>query len=625
MGLLFGRFSYLHLSRSLQARRNNLFFSGLIVILVVLACLVSGIFLVTDLRFSLDDSIDLQFLHGLCAGVIVAGYGAHILSSRMTAGGNKARLHLTGFGVGPVLIPVGSVTVVSALLLMPVWAVKENSMRDVPAGYAGDYGENPFAPGFTTTTGNRFVHESQILGSAKCASCHQDIFDQWQTSMHRLAGADPAYVRAVNFLVESKGMIGTRYCEGCHAPSTLLTGKLTENGHHGGTEGTPDFAEGVGCIACHRMTAVNSTEGVASYHFSDTPGSPILAAKGVASQAVANLTTISSPIKHKTLFENTIAEKPESCATCHAQFMDERLNHWGWIKMQDEYTDWLESPYAGQGDNNFARGSVTRCQDCHMPLVKAKDPSADMNGMVRSHQFHTANSVVQQFFGNEDAVTNVHSFLKSDQVRITIEPPKNNDLTNQSATVDPRHLKNEEVPFHFYAGDRQTLSVSVSNIGVGHDFPGGTTDIQEAWITLEVVDAGGKSVYRTGGYDGPENTLAVYKTSPIDRHGKPVFRHDLFNSVGDSFRNSIRAGKSDIVNAAISIPRDAKGPITVSASVRYRKFNQRYANWVFRGDPPPIETVEMARDTVTVPLLIEPPAADQPDGQPGTDRSAGNG
>ena len=53
-------------------------------------------------------------------------------------------------------------------------------------------------------------------------------------------------------------------------------------------------------------------------------------------------------------------------------------------------------------------------------------------------------------------------------------------------------------PYYVYKGEEAKLNIVVANTGVGHDFPGGTIDINEAWLALRVVDAEGQLVYSSG-------------------------------------------------------------------------------------------------------------------------------
>ena len=92
-------------------------------------------------------------------------------------------------------------------------------------------------------------------------------------------------------------------------------------------------------------------------------------------------------------------KKPEYCAACHKQFIDQEVNRVGWVQLQNQYDNWAASHWNNKGD---ARATV-ECRECHMPLVDSNDPAAgdstDYNRSAddhkhRSHRFLAANNFV---------------------------------------------------------------------------------------------------------------------------------------------------------------------------------------------------------------------------------------
>ena len=65
-------------------------------------------------------------------------------------------------------------------------------------------------------------------------------------------------------------------------------------------------------------------------------------------------------------------KKPEYCAACHKQFIDQEVNRVGWVQLQNQYDNWAASHWNQKGD---ARATV-ECRECHMPLVDSTDPAA---------------------------------------------------------------------------------------------------------------------------------------------------------------------------------------------------------------------------------------------------------
>lgn len=242
-----------------------------------------------------------------------------------------------------------------------------------------------------------------------------------------------------------------------------------------------------------------------------------------------------------------------------------------------------------------------------MPLVKADDPSANADGMVRSHLFLGANTFVPKLSGDTAHFEATKTFLQKNKVRLHIDPPQRDDSQQTNLYLEEGLRGTEESPVYFYLGEKAMLQVVVSNQGVGHNFPGGTIDINEVWVEFSVKDATGSLVYQSGWLDEANNVdeeAHFYRSIPIDRYGNHVWRHDLFNMVGHSFKRVIKAGESDVINYAFDIPAWIKSPLTVSSRVRYRKLNNKYAKWALKESYFDLPIVDVAYDSLEIPVYI---------------------
>jgi len=311
------------------------------------------------------------------------------------------------------------------------------------------------------------------------------------------------------------------------------------------------------------------------------------------------------PAQHKSDMMAPILRDAKLCAACHAQFMDKEINNWGWVKMQDDYSAWLESPYSKHHEERFSNTHEARCQDCHMPLEPIDDPSADSNGMSRSHNFPAANTFLPLLRNDQQQFEAVKNFLQSNKMRLSIDKPNRPDAVQTFTALNSTIRNYGETPYYYYLGEGVEISLVVSNVGVGHDFPGGTTDINQAWIELLVTDAEGRSVYSSGQIY-PQNFVDpdayFYRAMPVDRQGNLVWKHDLFNMIGNSFKRIVKAGESDIVRFNFVVPGWAKSPLVVSSSLKYRKLNQRYARWAMGENYLKIPVITLAWDSLEVPL-----------------------
>lgn len=448
--------------------------------------------------------------------------------------------------------------------------------------YQLPYGHDPFAPSLTEFDG--YLDLARFPRSANCGRCHHEITEQWKGSMHALAAADPAYVKNIDLLVEAKGMEAARYCEGCHAPLALLGGQLTTGGKHGGTQGTVAHDEGVGCLVCHGVSAITSTEGVGSFRLSLPRPYLFDDAKNSVMQGLNQLLIKLNPDRHRRDLSRPVIKTAEFCSACHEQFMDERVNGWGWIKLQRDYSSWLESPFSKQQATPFNQREAVLCKDCHMVRESGFDPAQQEPRLVKGHGFHAANTAIPHLLGDEEGTTRAERFLQADRLRVTIDEPKPSKDQATRIHLQQRLKSTEAESGLFFLGDEINFNVQVANIGVGHAFPGGTPDINEAWLSFRVVDAENRVVFESGaiddqGYVDPK--ARFFRSVPINAAGKAVLRHDLFNAVGESDKSTINPGESERVSYSLTVPYWSKSPLTVSATLRYRKFNRHYSQFVF--------------------------------------------
>ncbi|MEM1145395.1 MAG: multiheme c-type cytochrome, partial [Pseudomonadota bacterium] len=480
------------------------------------------------------------------------------------------------------------------------------------ANYSLPYGSHPFRPSRTETHHGRFIPEKQLAQSDDCASCHKDIAKQWQVSAHRHAADDPAYVTNIKLLIETQGIAAARYCEGCHAPVALLSGQLSPGGTHGGIEGSPANVEGVGCVGCHGMNSIVDTKGVASFEMG-APSSYLFSySDSSIAQSIRHQIIKLSPDMHRREMTPRGVNDSSFCASCHVQFMDEEVNHWGWVQMQDDYSAWLESPFSGLNSDEFGKTTTARCQDCHMPATVASDPSSNRDGSISAHYFTGANTMLAMHFGHEQHLRRTKEFLRAGQLTITIEPPHRRDAVQTLQSIRESVRATSETPAYVLVGDRVDISVTLSNRGVGHDFPGGTIDINEAWIEFLVIDGGGKEVYSSGKISGDDySVLGVdpdaefYRSRPVDRTGSLVWKHDLFRRTGIAEKRVIASGKSDLLRYEFAVPDWVAPPLTIVASLKYRKLNDRYARWALGDSYSDLPVVSLARDSIIVPVRTE--------------------
>lgn len=457
--------------------------------------------------------------------------------------------------------------ILAVALLTGVYEARDSTYVDAAAiPFEKAYGDGIFLPSQTQTSTGGFLDARRIGRSEKCGSCHQQITDEWRSSMHARSMSDPFFQKNLNALASKKGMAATRYCGGCHIPIGLMSGQLSQGGSL--TQGM-HHDEGISCMGCHGISKALNLEGVGSYLFEPEQHYLFGDSDDQILTGLHDYLIKINPRQHRVDMARDILADPINCATCHEQYIDSELNNWGWVKLQSQYQSWVDGPFSTHSDKSYADEKKYRCQDCHFPLVDSDDPSADQHGKHRSHRTPAANTAVPYLLGDTEQLDIVTHFLQDNRLSVTLHEDS----------------KPAEVPEQ--KDDQVRLLVSVSSNRIGHFFPEGTVDINEPWLELSVVDADGKQVYASGGINESnevDKEARFYFSSLVDREGNRVWKHDLFNAVGESYGNMIRPGTSDIQSYQFSLPDWAQPPLKATARLRYRKFNHEYSSWAL-GDP----------------------------------------
>ncbi|MGA9060374.1 MAG: tetratricopeptide repeat protein [Terracidiphilus sp.] len=173
-------------------------------------------------------------------------------------------------------------------------------------------------------------------------------------------------------------------------------------------------------------------------------------------------------------------------------------------------------------------------------------------------------------------------------------------------------------PFDVAPGDILTVSVVIQNKGIGHSLVPEQRDFYECWVEFEAKDAAGKTLMDSGALE-PDGTLDPTAHSFTNRlvnvRGTLNDLHQVWDTRVVAYNNTIASGRSQIVRYQFKVPENAAGPITITAKVNYRRFNQHFINFVFgkRYDMPVVEIASRTR-TLTLgsnPATV-PDSADNP-------------
>jgi hypothetical protein len=131
-------------------------------------------------------------------------------------------------------------------------------------------------------------------------------------------------------------------------------------------------------------------------------------------------------------------------------------------------------------------------------------------------------------------------------------------------------------------------------------------DIIQSWVDLNVTDATGAEIFRSGSLDQGNMIQPgsfLFKAEPVDRYGNLIDRHNLWEMVGVRYRRSLFPGFADTAEFSFpcsatvarasdgnkkeqqfKVPGKVTGPLQVHARLLYRKIDQFLLNFLFGAD-----------------------------------------
>ncbi|MBZ5528599.1 MAG: hypothetical protein LAN71_11940 [Acidobacteriia bacterium] len=586
-------------------------------------CLLSGLLLTAQALLGIRTSPAWRYVHLISTLLTLAATVPHIAIAWWR------RRRTEAVRGAPRWLSTAAAGTLAGLLLIAALTLAYSGTKyrnEFPAGYTFPLGKDrPFAPSLAQTSTNGAFDPRSLAGSETCGAsgCHNEIYAEWKTSAHRYSAMDPIFQGIQTVMAKQNGPESTRYCGGCHDPISLFSGTkniLVEN-----LTGQLGYNEGVSCVACHSIQKTD-IRGNANYTINQPSEylwqwSP---ARSLASVA-RNFLIRSWPGPHNRLSKRMF-KKPEYCAACHKQFIDQEVNRVGWVQLQNQYDNWAASHWNKKGD---ARATV-ECRECHMPLVDSHDPAAgdtaDYNRTAddhkhRSHRFLAANNFVPALLHLEGA---------EEQQRLTvrwlqgqIEIPEIRNKWAEGPVVKIRI----EAPPSAAPGQKFPVRVVITSNKVGHDYPTGPLDMIQSWVELTVHDASGRVLFSSGQRDArnflPPGTF-LFKAEPVDQYGNLIDRHNLWEMVGVRYRRSLFPGYSDTVEynvmcpsggpsmplpdvpsgSSFSVPTgSSSGNLRVDAVLQYRKIDQFLLNYVLgekAGLTAPVVDIASASATVCV-------------------------
>src|ERR1700680_963871 len=504
----------------------------------------------------------------------------------------------------------------------------------------GDGPEGAFFPSSAQVYGGQKIPSKFFMESDSCKRCHEDIYNQWFSSVHHFSSFNNQWYRkSIEYMQDTIGTKPSKWCGGCHDPAVLYSGlmdtPIKQIVHR------PESQAGLGCMMCHSIANVKSTMGQGDFYLEYPKLHELAASKNSVVRELHDLLIKLNPEPHRRVFLKPFMREQTSefCSSCHKVHLDVPVNHYRWFRGFNEYDNWQASGVSGQGARSFYYPpKPAQCADCHMPLEASHD-AGNIHGFVHSHRFPGANTAVPT--ANEDApqLKLTEDFLKSGALTVDIfalspaqaapnigmtsqaelsttfavgEEAESKVTANTNGEVAPVTAPLNEVQPALRRGETVRVDVVVRTKKVGHFFPGGTVDAYDTWLELKGTDDKGQTIFWSGMVEdngkGPvEKGAHFYKSLQVDAHGNAINKRNAWATRAVVYVRLIPPGAADTVHYRVSIPQHAGNKITLHARLCYRKFSWWGTHFAFVGEADPSKPSEVSSDYDDRPFVFTAP------------------
>ena len=158
-------------------------------------------------------------------------------------------------------------------------------------------------------------------------------------------------------------------------------------------------------------------------------------------------------------------------------------------------------------------------------------------------------------------------------------------------------------------GSTIRVDVVVRTRKIGHFFPGGTVDAFDVWLELQGRDADGRVVFWSGRVEdegrGPvEPGAHFYRALQLDGKGNAINKRNAWQARSVQYVRLIPPGAADVAHYRVRIPEDARGPITFTAKLNYRKFAHSYTQFAYAGEPKPGQDPSLVGKALQQPRVL---------------------
>lgn len=498
---------------------------------------------------------------------------------------HQFKTHLPAVVLGTFLTVV---FIIGAGILAPGAPEPGVDLADVPF-YQLPFGldaagrERPFWPSRLQTENGRLADPASIQSAAKCATCHRREFEEWAPSLHAIADRDMVYERAVeaNEDLLRDGIEKARFCEGCHAPGEVLTGRTNR---FKSVMPSDAATEGITCVMCHTATHADPQEG----------NGALTLALNTGVDQLSDAMILAAPRDHARAFgatkTNTLIAGSDFCGACHTETYDSSMSRAkNRQHVQTTFAEWRNSWYARNDVN---------CQDCHM----APDPAAYVrqirSGDLAKPERYTHNFVGSNYLMFDTSLGSNLTFLRGG-ILPGLTEARNTELVARQGEATRALLRTAAglaLRDATVVDSKLRFAVAVQNLGAGHNLPTGVIDQKYMWLEVAVRDASGRKIFHSGAFDAERGetdpNAVIWREDFIDSDGKRIPDHLTFTTAAITHvRPGVPPKGEDVVAYETALPPLAKGPFTLEARLWYRVATQQFVYNTLKTDLiiPPFE------------------------------------
>ncbi|MFN0053975.1 MAG: multiheme c-type cytochrome [Planctomycetales bacterium] len=454
--------------------------------------------------------------------------------------------------------------------------------------------EQYFFPSEAITLSGNFIPARTLMMDDYCLKCHADAYQGWFHSAHHFSSFNnPMYLASVRetrevALKRDGNVQASRWCAGCHDPVPFLSGAFDDPQFDMVNHETAHA--GITCTVCHAITHVDSTIGNADYTIDEPVHYPFAQSENWLLQMINNQLVKAKPAFHKKTFLKPLHKTAEFCSTCHKVGLPFALNHYKeFLRGQDHYNTYLLSGVSGHGARSFyyPEKAKTNCAECHMPAQGSNDFGARLfegaeRLSIHNHLFPAANTALPHLRDEPEVVRAHQDFMKG-VVRVDLFGVKEGGQVDGSLIAPLR----PEVP-ELRPGADYLFEAVVRTLKVGHPLTQGTVDSNELWLEV-TVSSGDRVIGKSGAIDTDSSVdpwshfLNVYM---LDKDGNRIDRRNPQDIFTPLYNHQVPPGAAQVAHYKLRLPEGLTEPVTVDIKLQYRKFDQRYMDFVTRSAKP---------------------------------------